>query len=210
MNLKMLKSYAKHSELSLNDIIEGLNEDIQFEKAVYTLGSSDHGIVSDNIEMEWNGEYLPVFNKEHLDKLAEILNQIDDVEAKVEDLQLKIYNSASDEHEVISSKDGKYQLSGWIIYKYDKFDILLRIEYQHWEIDDVANLFLWLEANDTGNLKSSLNQDAYDHTDELRRLAYLAIHSIMEDWGLSTVEGIIEKHDILKNILDTNVLPLKL
>ena len=103
---------------------------------------------------------------------------------------------------VITPCEGKYELSGWSLFKFDKADILNRIQLYNWEICDVANLFIWLEANDAGNYESYNEREFSLELDELRRLAYMAIKSITHTFNVVTLHGLIEKHEILKSLVD--------
>ncbi|GIC77634.1 hypothetical protein [Moritella sp. F3] len=202
MDLRTLNAYTLYGVYTDTDTLERMSESIQFPKAVYDLEMSEHGVIADNTDETWNGSARPFFAQGQLDSLAVMLNQIDEVEAKVEDFKITIYNDASGEHEVISSCEGKYELSGWSLFKFDKADIWNRIQFYNWEISDVANLIIWLEANDAGDYESYNDREFSQESDELRRLAYMAIKSIRHTFNVVTLHGLIEKHEILKSLVD--------
>jgi len=202
MDLRTLNAYALYGTYTNTDTLERMSEGIQFSKAVYTLEISDHGVIADNTDATWNGFARPFFAQEQLDSLAIMMNQIDEIEAKVEDFKITIYNDASGELEVISPCEEKYELSGWSLFKFDKADIWNRIQFYNWEISDVANLIIWLDANDAVNYESYNDRKYSQELDELRRLAYMAIKSITHTFNVVTLHCLIEKHEILKSLVD--------
>lgn len=186
MNLDVSIAYAQYGCDIDESKLELFSDLIQYPHAVYSLETSDFGVVAANTDQQWNGFANPQFKPEQLGALAYMMNQVDEVTARIDGHKLLIDNEASGEHEIIEpNENGCYELSGWSFYKFDKDDILNRILFESWNADDIFNLMLWLGANDSHDMQTYLEREVTTEIDELRRLAYVAIRSIKLDLNVN-------------------------
>jgi len=202
MNIDIIMQYEQKESTSLiySRSKLGLSLDalqFQFPKSVYSLELGD-GVVADNTNEEWNGFSYPSFSKTQCDNLLLMLNKIPELKTELRNNDLVIYNDASGENEIIECRNNTYEFPGWCFFKFGEDEIKARINNLNWDVDDVANFFLWLNANSNVIECESL---AEGQAQEFEFLSCLAIESIKKCLDGSML-ALIDKHDTLKSLFN--------
>lgn len=200
MNIDMVMKYEHMEERSgcSDETIVICLEASQcyFPKAVYSLELGD-GVVADNTNEEWNGFAYPSFSNNQRENLLSMLNNIPELKTVLRNDDLVIYNDASGETEVIECRDGSYKFPGWCFFKFGEHEIKSRIDNGNWDIDDVVNFFLWLDANTA--LINCGEQSSQECLKSFELLSKLTINSITQSFD-EDILVLIDKFTALSSL----------